>query len=304
MPSFLALLPVPFVWGPVGGGESAPHPFRRRLGLRGKLHEGLRSVARTLGELNPFIRLGAQRAALGLATTAETEARLGRLGCRRVTVLSSVGLPAEEIFRLRAFPVRQGNPFRLASVGDLLHWKGFELGLRAFAGFKPGFPASEYWIIGDGPERGRLQKLVRRLGVAPSVTFWGSIPRLQVLEKLRECDVLVHPSLHDSGGWVCVEAMAAGRPVICLDLGGPALQVTSETGIKVPAVSPDRTIRDLAAAMERVAVDPGLRARMARAGRQRVLEQFNWEKKGEHLAALYAEVLRPKLKEAAGVLRV
>jgi glycosyltransferase involved in cell wall biosynthesis len=221
-----------------------------------------------------------------------------------VTVLSSVGLPAEEIFRLRAFPVRQGNPFRLASVGDLLHWKGFELGLRAFAGFKPGFPASEYWIIGDGPERGRLQKLVRRLGVAPSVTFWGSIPRLQVLEKLRECDVLVHPSLHDSGGWVCVEAMAAGRPVICLDLGGPALQVTSETGIKVPAVSPDRTIRDLAAAMERVAVDPGLRARMARAGRQRVLEQFNWEKKGEHLAALYAEVLRPKLKEAAGVLRV
>src|SRR2546430_4418443 len=42
-----------------------------------------------------------------------------------------------------------------------------------------------------------------------------------------------HPSLHDSGGWVCLEAMAAGRPVICLDLGGPGYQVTEESGIKI-----------------------------------------------------------------------
>ena len=50
--------------------------------------------------------------------------------------------------------------------------------------------------------------------------------------------MLIHPSLHDSGGWVCLEAMAAGRPVICLDLGGPGLQVTEKTGIKVKASTP------------------------------------------------------------------
>jgi glycosyltransferase involved in cell wall biosynthesis len=297
MPSLLALLPVPFVWGPVGGGESAPRSFWRCFSLRGKLYEILRGLARTLGEFNPFVRLTARRAALGIATTAETGARLCRLGSRRVTVLSSVGLPAEEIVRLRRIPVRGTSPFRMVSIGNLLHWKGFELGVRAFAFLKPKFPGSEYWIVGDGPERGRLEKLARGLGVAGSVTFWGSIPRWQVLEKLGECDVLVHPSFHDSGGWVCLEAMAAGRPVICLDLGGPALQVTPEVGIKVPALSPERTVPGLTTAMELLASDPRLRACMAHVGRERARKEFNWEEKGNHLATLCGRLVTSKRRQ-------
>jgi glycosyltransferase involved in cell wall biosynthesis len=123
--------------------------------------------------------------------------------------------------------------------------------------------------------------------VAGSVTFWGVIPRWQVLEKLAECDVLLHPSLHDSGGWVCLEAMAAGRPVVCLDLGGPALQVTEDTGIKVPATSPEQVVSDLAAAMMQLAEDPDLRIRLGVAARQRVQEHFNWDKKGLFMAKLY-----------------
>jgi glycosyltransferase involved in cell wall biosynthesis len=296
MPSFLALLSIPFLWGPVGGGESAPRAFRRCFSLRGRFHEVLRDLARSLGQLDPFVRLTAQRTRVGLATTEETAARLRKLGCKKVMVLSQVGLPREEIAQLGGFAVRQCNPFRLVSVGDLLHLKGFEFGLRAFAQFKSRFPASQYWIIGDGPERQRLERVAAEVGVAGSVTFWGSIPRWQALEKLGECDVLVHPSFHDSGGWVCLEAMAAGRAVICLDLGGPALQVTAETGIKVPAISPEQTVHDLATAMERLGSDPGLRTRMAQVGRKRVREQFNWERKGNQIAALCAEIARPNIQ--------
>lgn len=288
MPSFLALLPVPFVWGPVGGAESAPHAFRRRLSLRGKLQETLRDLARTLGELDSFVRLTARRAALGLATTKETAARLRALGCRKVSVLSEAGLPLEEIVRLGAFPVRESAPFRLVSVGNLLHWKGFELGLQAFAKIQLLFPASEYWIVGAGPEEKRLRKLAGDLGVGEKVTFFGRLPRAQALEKLVRCDVLVHPSLHDSGGWVCLEAMAAGHPVVCLDLGGPGLQVTDETGIKVPAVSPDQAVTALAEALSRLAADPALRLRLGGAARQRVMVCFDWDGKGKYMAEIYA----------------
>jgi glycosyltransferase involved in cell wall biosynthesis len=263
---------VPFIWGPVGGGESAPRAFWRSFSLRGRVYETLRDLARNLGQIDPFVRLTGQRAALGIATTEETAVRLRGLGCQKVMVLSSVSLPGEEIVRLGGVPARQGDPFRLVSIGNLLHWKGFEFGLRAFARFQSQFPAAEYWIIGDGYERKRLRKLAQRLGVAGSVTFWGAIPRRQVLEKLAECDVLLHPSLHDSGGYVCVEAMAAGRPVVCLDLGGPALQVTEDTGIKVPATSPEQVVSDLAAAMTRLARNPSLRIRLGIAARQRVQE--------------------------------
>jgi glycosyltransferase involved in cell wall biosynthesis len=289
-PSFLALLPAPFVWGPVGGGESAPRAFRNSFSLRGKASEILRDLARGLSQFDPFVRLTARRAALTLATTRQTEERMESLCCREILVYSGIGLPSEEIERLGGSPHRQGNPFRLLSLGRLLHWKGFELGLEAFAQFHSRFPESEYWIIGEGPERKRMEKLALRLGVREKVIFWGALPRPVALEKLAECDVLVHPSLHDSGGWVCLEAMAAGRPVLCLDLGGPGLQVTRETGIKVPPISPAQAIGDLSAAMCQLAGSPAHRARLGEAGRKRVREHFAWDKKGNDLAEQYARV--------------
>lgn len=291
-PSFLALLPVPFVWGPVGGAESAPYTFWGSFSLRGKIFELARDLARKLGECDPFVRLTGRKAKLGLATTEDTARRMRMLGCTGISVYSEAGLPLEEIRRLSSIPFRHSKPFRLLSMGRLVHWKGFELGLRAFARIHSRLPAAEYWIIGDGPDRKRLEGLAIRLGVAEKVTFWGYMPRSQVLEKLGECDALMHPSLHDSGGWVCLESMAAGRPVICLDLGGPALQVTEETGIKVPAISPDQAVSGLEQAVFRLATDPALRARLGRAARQRVKDRFAWDEKGEFLATIYEDIVR------------
>jgi glycosyltransferase involved in cell wall biosynthesis len=183
--------------------------------------------------------------------------------------------------------MRQSNPFRLVSIGNLLHWKGFELSLRGFARFQSQFPATEYWIMGDGPERKRLERLAHKLGIAAKVRFWGNIPRAEVLEKLADCDVLVHPSLHDSGGCVCLEAMAAGRPVVCLDLGGPALLVTEDSGIKVPATSPENVVSSLAARMMQLAEDPELRFSLGVAARRRIREQFDWAGKGPLMTRLY-----------------
>jgi glycosyltransferase involved in cell wall biosynthesis len=258
--------------------------------LRGTVYEILRSLARNLASLDPFVQLTARRAALGLATTSETEQRMRALGCRTVEVLSHAALAEDEIGRLRSVGARQARAFRVVSVGDLLHLKGFELGLRAFAQFCAQVPSSEYWLIGDGPERERLERLAQRLGVAPKVTFWGRQPRSQALEKLADCDVLLHPTLHDSSGWASVEAMASGRAVICLDLGGTALQVTEDTGVKVHALSPRQAMHDLAAALYQLASDPLLCRRLGDAGRRRVDEHFNWERKGRKMAEIYTEM--------------
>jgi glycosyltransferase involved in cell wall biosynthesis len=294
MPSFLAMLPVPFIWGPVGGGESAPRSFWFSFGLRGKVFELARDVARKLGELDPFVRRTARRAILGLATTEETASRMRKLGCRDVFVLSEAGLSQEDIRSLSSIPLRHGSPFRLISVGRLLHWKAFHLSIQAFAEFHRQFPESEYWIIGDGPERKRLQKLAEALDLNESVTFWGNTPRQQVLENLAACDVLIHPSLYDSGGWACIEGMAAGRPVICFDLGGPGLQITQQTGVKVSPTYPDEAVADLAKAMLRLAKDPELRVSMAQACRQRVEDNFRWIRKGDFMNGIYeTTITRP-----------
>jgi len=103
--------------------------------------------------------------------------------------------------------------------------------------------------------------------------------------------VLVHPSLHDSGGWVCIEAMAAGRPVVCLNLGEPAIQVTDETGIIIAADEPYQAVRDLAAAIIQLAQDRELRVSMGQAGRVRVSQHFTWKAVGKNLNQLYTEIV-------------
>jgi glycosyltransferase involved in cell wall biosynthesis len=289
IPSFLPLLPIPFVWGPVGGGESAPRPFWYAFSLRGKFYELFRDLGRLIGNLNPMVRLNARRAVVTLSKSMDTKRQLEALGAPRVLLYSEVGLPADEIHRLKTSGLSQHDTFRLVSVGNLLHLKGFEFGIRAFALFHLHFANSEYWLIGDGPERKRLQKLARMLGVADSVHFLGSMPRTEVLDRLLQCDVLVHPSLHDSGGWTCVEAMATGRAVICLDLGGPAVQVTEETGIKIPALSPRQVIRDLATAMSQLSEDPLRREQLGRTARERVARHFSWDEKSLLINHIYSQ---------------
>jgi glycosyltransferase involved in cell wall biosynthesis len=89
----------------------------------------------------------------------------------------------------------------------------------------------------------------------------------------------------------CLEAMAVGLPVICLDLGGPASQVTEATGFKVPAIAPAQVVNDLTQAMLWLARHPDRRKRMGEAAQKRVAEYFDWDKKAEWTRDVYREVL-------------
>ena len=84
--------------------------------------------------------------------------------------------------------------------------------------------------------------------------------------------------------------MAAGRPVICLDIGGPGVQVTAATGMKAATEDAEYAVAAMAEAMARLAGDGDLRARMGAAGRERVRAHFDWDRKGEWLGALAEEV--------------
>lgn len=287
-PSLLSVLPVPFVWGPVGGGESAPPEFWKEFSLRAKFYELARDIVRSIGQRDPLVSMTIRNSAVVRATTDDTAKRLYRMGASEVDIVPEVGLLDEEIAELSRFPLPVSKPVRFISIGRLLHWKGFHLGVKAFA--KANLPDAEYWIVGDGPELEDLKRLVQNLDVAHQVKFWGRLPREDTLERLGESHVLVHPSLHDSGGWVCIEAMASGRPVICLNLGGPAIQVSEDTGIKVLAKSSDQAIQDMAMAMQKLAHSPDLRVKMGRAGRRLVDSSFSWKVIGSDIDMLYQKV--------------
>jgi glycosyltransferase involved in cell wall biosynthesis len=83
------------------------------------------------------------------------------------------------------------------------------------------------------------------------------------------------------------ESMAAGRPVVCLDLGGPVLFMTQETAFKIRPESPQQAIDDMAQAMLSLAESPELCRRMSEPGRRRFIEAFTLQSKGELIDRVY-----------------
>ncbi len=285
-PSFLAWLGIPYLWGPVGGGESSPRAFLQGFSPQGRRYEWRRESARRLAERDPLVRLTARRCELALATTRETQERVVALGARDCEVMTQVALNDDEI----AMPTQSERTagIRFLSIGNLLHWKGFHLGIQAFAA--SGLSNAEYWIVGDGPERTALQSLAGELGVASAIKFTGALPRQQVMAELKNCVGLLHPSLHDSGGFVCLEAMAVGTPVLCLKLGGPAKIVSTDCGFVVDACAPGQVIGALGAAMRSLAGDACQRKRMGEAAVRRAGSLFTWDRKCRVLDGLYRRI--------------
>lgn len=198
--------------------------------------------------------------------------------------------------KLRQPSSRNGSGYRIYTAGRLLHWKGFDLAIRAFARVAARYPDATFTIIGDGPQRARLERLAQAEGVGKRVHITGWLPRSEALRLGESQDVFLFPSLHDSGGMVVIEAMAGGKPVICLDTGGPSLIVTPDCGIKVAVTTPEQVVTDLAAALDHLMSDSALQQQMAEAAIQRVLDEFIWEQKAKQMFAIYERVATSPLK--------
>jgi glycosyltransferase involved in cell wall biosynthesis len=179
---------------------------------------------------------------------------------------------------------------QLIFAGMLLHRKGVHLLLPALKKAVDQGINVKLDIVGSGPMKEDLERLTVALGLGSRVSFVGQMPRNRLIDFYRQHDVFVFPSLQDSGGFVVLEAMAAGLPVICLDLGGPGHIVTGRTGIRVPARSPEQVVNDLAKAISTLVENPELRRKLGRAGQDRTLANYSWDRIGELLQRLYTTV--------------
>jgi glycosyltransferase involved in cell wall biosynthesis len=206
------------------------------------------------------------------------------MGLKSVQVQTQIGMNEDEVeFK------PSGSPGRIfISIGRMIHWKGFMLGLKAFSRLNE--KTSQYWFIGDGPCVYQLEKYIQENDLKERVHFFGSMSRAEVQEKLSEADVLVHPSYHDSAGLVCLEAMALGKPVICLDTGGPALLVDETTGYRASVESEHKALNDIENAMKLFIKDSNHLRDMAERASNRVRTNFLWHKKVLFFSKQYFKV--------------
>ncbi len=192
------------------------------------------------------------------------------------------GIDLDRYDRPRA-PGRGGTV--IGTVGRFSTEKGHRLLLEAFGRVRRARPQSRLVLVGYGDLEPELRRAAEALAPGGAVEFAGA---RESAEALPAFDVYVQPSLYESQGLAILEAMAAGVPVVATDVGGVRDAVRDgETGLLVPPGDPEA----LAAAILRLAADPGLSAALAARARARVRERHSSARMVGAYASLYRELL-------------
>ncbi len=177
----------------------------------------------------------------------------------------------------------------LVSVGNLIERKRHADVIAALALLRERHPELRYVIVGDGPERERLQALAASLGVAAQVQFLGQLPHPQAVAAARSGSLFVLPSVDEAFGVAYIEAMA-GRCPRSAARGEDGPEEIAAAGGGIALVPP----RDPAALAERIHTllsDPAALAAIGRAARETVRRNFTWERCGAETVGAYREAL-------------
>ena len=242
-PSFMGLVGAPMYFGPVAGGDEIPRGYAKSFALKQRLIEIFRGMVNSMVRFDPLMLLTFVSAEKVFFTSEAHLARVADFVRKKAQIELAIGCDFPDGEDNPVSFVRSGN--RLLFVGRCLGLKGMDLGLQIFARIRQERPDVTLTVIGDGVDKDRWMKQAKHLGVDSAIDWRGWIPKAEVFQLYSEFDVFFFPSLRDSGGFVVLEALQQGMPVVCFKLGGPGMFVDDTCGRTVLA-DPDiqNTISD------------------------------------------------------------
>jgi glycosyltransferase involved in cell wall biosynthesis len=282
-PSFISGLGVPVVLGPMNGGMDYPPAFRAAESLFTRVTVAIgRASANWVNRLIP----GKKNAAILLVANHRTRLALPHCVRGEVIEIPENGVDLN-IWTNTESPASAALIPRFLFVGRLVDWKRLDLVLRSLAHI----PEAELEVIGDGAMRPTWTALAENLGIAARVRWLGWLPQPECATLLQGATALLLPSIYECGGAVVLEAMACAIPVVATSWGGPADYLDSNCGILVDPSNPEAISTGFTRAMLTLIAEPARRLEMGAAGRLRVEEFFDWDRKIDRIVNIYQEAM-------------
>jgi glycosyltransferase involved in cell wall biosynthesis len=288
VPSQLWRLGIPLIFGPVGGGQTAPASMLPYFDSH-KIKERWRSAVTRSLTVSPVHRQWLNRMDHILAANSDTLNLVRELGCKRATLMCDTAVPADYFSEgPREWTERSGS-LRLLWVGRMLSRKALPLALDALKGLHQ---AVTLTIAGDGLDAETVHHMVGERDLRHRVFWKGSRLTFQELRTAyAEHDAMLFTSLRDSFGSQILEAMAMGLPIITLDLHGAHDFVPASASFKVSVGSPAETVRNLADAIKKYDSLSTSRRNQMSMQAWSFAKTLSWPARVEQVERLYEEVL-------------
>jgi glycosyltransferase involved in cell wall biosynthesis len=171
-------------------------------------------------------------------------------------------------------------------VGRLSWEKGIDIFLRAAARVLGEFPNARFVVVGEGPDKDKLEQLVDELNIRGNVSMLGH--RDNMPSVYASLDVMVSSSRQEGLPMAILEGMASSLPLVATAVGEvPTVVLDGRTGVLVPAEDLD----SLTAGILKLLRDPALRKRLGAAARQRVEEEYSSARMTADYLGVYAEAI-------------
>ena len=232
-PSFLGKLGIPFVFGPVAGGECIPARLRKDLGIKTRFREALRDIVNKLVLYDPFMNFTLKTASRIYVTSEETKALLPNRYKKKAYIQLAIGNDTE----LNSTSTIKVSAKKFLFVGNFLPLKGMRYGLQAFAQVAAKHNDISLTMVGRGSGKSALMCLAKELRIENKLNWVDWVTQDELKSIYKSHDALLFPSLRDSGGMVVLEAMSFGLPVVCVALGGPGVIVNESCGVAVNSLN-------------------------------------------------------------------
>ena len=270
---FLRKGPIPFVIGPINGGL----PFVQGFSQAENQKEWISSL-RGLYRFLPFARSTYRHAAAIIAASSQTYAEFAVYRDKLFFVPEN-GIACSMCSDDSRSP-EPGAKLELIFVGGLIPCKACDLALRAAAPLLRN-DLARFTVVGDGPERNRLEQLAKSLEIEKVVSFCGWVSHAEVLRRLRSADVLVFPSVRDFGAGVIFEALATGAVPVVVDFGGPGDIVHPDIGYKVPLTNESDVVAKMEKILTEFSCNRDRLERLRRQGMAYARKCLTWEAKAQ-----------------------
>jgi glycosyltransferase involved in cell wall biosynthesis len=270
---FLRKGPIPFVIGPLNGGLPWPPGFSQ-LDNQKQWIAGLRNLYRFL----PFARSTYRHATAIIAASSQTYSEFAEYS-DKLFFIPEPGIGRSACLDDSRRPEPSGK-LELLFVGGLVPRKACDLALRGAAPLLRS-DLAHFTVIGDGPERNRVEELTRSLGIENAVSFCGWISQAEVFSRMRSADVFLFPTLRDNGAGVVFEALASGAVPIVVDFGGPGDIVHPDVGYKVPLTNENDIVSQIEKILADLDSNRDLLSRLRQQGMTYARESLTWDAKAQ-----------------------
>ena len=229
----MCLLNVPFIFGPVGGGEEAPKALTKDFDMKSKFKEILRNISNNIVKFSPFMNMVFSKSHKILVTSAETKYKIPKKYHHKTFIELGISPDPESLFKKNISKKNYNKFLNICFAGFFEHRKGIIIILEIIKKLKENNHKFLFNFYGKGTEKKYIENFIKKEDLNNYVKFFGNIEREKIYEEFRKNDIFLFPSLRDSGGFVLFEAMSVGLPSIVLNVGGPSCIIDKNCGILI-----------------------------------------------------------------------